>query len=124
MKSKIVDFEKGLSAGYVANDQEVTNIVSSLVKRYGQSIDAYTAGNRNDLVEAETAELMVIKEFLPKQLTVEEIKNILCIAELELGLNIAGTPENKRTGMLMGYMSKNYKGQFDPKDISKLLSNV
>jgi uncharacterized protein YqeY len=66
-------------------DDEILTILTKMVKQRDDSAAAYEKGSRLDLAEQERAEIAVIKEFLPKQMTDEEISGAVkgVIAELE-----------------------------------------
>src|SRR3982750_2610327 len=57
----------------VLDDAAVIAIIDKLVKQRKDSITQFTAGNRPDLVEKETAELKVLEGYLPKRLSADEI---------------------------------------------------
>jgi uncharacterized protein YqeY len=57
----------------VLDDAAVIAIIDKLVKQRKDSITQFTAGNRPDLVEKETAELQVLEGYLPKRLSADEI---------------------------------------------------
>lgn len=58
-------------------DDETMKLLTTEAKRRRESIDAYQKGGRQDLVEKEQFELSVIEEFLPKQLSDEELHTII-----------------------------------------------
>ena len=66
-------------------DDEILAIMTKMMKQREDSAAAYEKGSRLDLAEQERAEIAVIKEFLPKQMTDEEISGAVkgVIAELE-----------------------------------------
>lgn len=67
------------------NEAEALQILSSLVKQRKDSIEQFAKGGRNDLVEKETAELKVIQEFMPAQMSDEEVEVIIKKAIAEVG---------------------------------------
>ena len=70
IKKVEVDSQKEL------NENEIIKIISKYAKQLRDSITQFKAGNRLDLVEKEQQELKIIEEFLPQQLSKEEIDNI------------------------------------------------
>lgn len=66
-----------IAKGSELNDQEVEAEIMKEAKRHRESIIAYGAGNRQDLVEKEKAELLVLESYLPDPLTDEEIGNFV-----------------------------------------------
>ena len=67
------------------SDDEILAILTKMMKQREDSAAAYEKGSRLDLAEQERAEIAVIREFLPKQLSDEEISGVVTdvIAELE-----------------------------------------
>jgi uncharacterized protein YqeY len=59
------------------DDQAVTEVISTLAKQRRESIKLYREGNRLELAEKEEAELAVLLEFLPSQLTPAEIESLV-----------------------------------------------
>lgn len=66
------------------DDQAVTDVISTLVKQRRESIRMYREGNRLELADKEEAELAVLLEFLPVQLTSDEIDSLISRIILEL----------------------------------------
>jgi len=67
------------------DEAEFTQLLSSMVKQRRDSIEQFAKGGRTDLVEKETAELKVIEEFLPAQLSEEDIDAAVAEAIRETG---------------------------------------
>ena len=92
------------------SDDEIILILSNMVKQRKQSIIQYEEGGRIELAEREREEIKIIQEFLPNQLTNEEIKTeILKIidAEAEDQLSI------KDMGKIMGELKNRFSGRMD-----------
>lgn len=66
-----------IAKGGELTDDEVTGEIGREAKRHKESIAAYEAGDRQDLVEKEQAELAVLVKYLPEQLSGEEIAKIV-----------------------------------------------
>lgn len=71
IKNKEIDAKRELT------DEETVKLLQGEAKKRRESITAYRQGGRQDLVESESYQLSVIEEFLPKQLTDEELKAII-----------------------------------------------
>ena len=71
VKNREIDQKKEL------NDQDVIEVISTLVKQRRESIRLYREGNRIDLVEKEEAELAILLGFLPAQLSTAEIEELV-----------------------------------------------
>jgi uncharacterized protein len=59
------------------NDEEVMTVVKKLVKQRKESIEQYKAGNRQDLVDQETAELKILEAYLPAQMSKEQVEKLV-----------------------------------------------
>ncbi len=90
------------------SDDEIILILSNMVKQRKQSIVQYEEGGRIELAEREREEIRIIQEFLPIQLSEEEIKiEVSKIIEGIDGLTI------KDMGKIMGQLKTNYTGRMD-----------
>ena len=89
-------------------DADVVKIIAKLAKQGSDSAEIYRQQNRADLAEEELAQVAVMQEFLPRQLSPEELT---VIAEV-------GATSVKEMGKVMGVASKRLAGQADGKDIS------
>ena len=71
-------------------DDKVLPILQTQIKRRLDSASQYRAGNREDLASNEEAEIKIISEYLPKQLTLQELEAQIkeIIAELGAGANL------------------------------------
>ena len=83
MKTAMVN--KGVEKGRDLEDTEVLQVVSSLVKQRRDSVEQFSKAGRTDLVEKETAEIIVLEEYLPPAATAEEIDAAVTAAVTETG---------------------------------------
>ncbi len=104
---------KTAAAGVELTDADVVRIISKLAKQGSDSAAVYTQQNRPDLAEEELAQVRVMQEFLPRQLSAGELTEAVkaIIAEL-------GATSMKEMGQVMGAASKRLSGQADGKEIS------
>ncbi len=58
-------------------DSECIAVIKRLVKQHQDSITQFKAGNRQDLADKEEKELEILKAYLPQELSVQELKNIV-----------------------------------------------
>ncbi|MBC7955267.1 MAG: GatB/YqeY domain-containing protein [Cytophagales bacterium] len=65
--------QKEVDERVVLDDAAVIAIIDKLIKQRRDSITQFTAGNRPDLVDKETAELVVLEGYLPKRLSADEV---------------------------------------------------
>lgn len=104
---------KTAAAGVELSDADIVKIISKLAKQGSDSAAVYAGQNRPELAEEELAQVRVLQEFLPRQLSDEELTDAVkaIIAE-------AGATSMKEMGKVMGIASKRLAGQADGKDIS------
>jgi len=98
------------------DDAIVMDILSKMVKQRLESADIYKKNNRLELAAKEEFEIEVIKEFLPKQLTEQEIKEI--IVKL---IEETNSSSIRDMGKIMGVLKSKYAGQLDFALAGKLL---
>ena len=67
---------KGNGKGDIS-DQEIISVLQTMIKQRKASIDMYLSGNREDLVKKEENEIEIISNFLPQQLSLQEIDIII-----------------------------------------------
>lgn len=108
---------KGGSAG--VTEEEEMKILTKAAKQRKDSADIYQQQNREDLASVELAELEIINEFLPKQLSEEEV-------EVELRAIIAEVRAEgpKDMGKVMGVATKKLAGKADGKLISQKVKSL
>ncbi|AQS47464.1 MULTISPECIES: GatB/YqeY domain-containing protein [Thioclava] len=89
-------------------DAEVLAIMGKMVKQRQESARAYEEGGRLELAEKEQAEIRVIEEFLPRQLTEDEVN-----AAIEAAIAKLGADSIRDMGRVMGELKGQYTGQMD-----------
>ena len=99
-------------------DGEVLAILSKMTKQRQESAKAYEEAGRLDLSERELAEIKVIEEFLPRQLTDSEIQSAVSEAIEELGASSI-----RDMGKVMGTLKSKYAGQMDFGAVGALVKN-
>ncbi len=92
------------------NESEIMQILSALVKQRKDSIEQFAKGGRTDLVEKEEAELKVVQEFLPAQISDEEVEALIKKAIAE-----AGAVSVKDMGKVMKILMPQLTGRADGK---------
>lgn len=98
--------------GVLSNDQAI-KIMAKMVKQRRETAAIYSEQNRPELAENELAEANVIEEYLPKQLSDEELT-----AELKKIIEQTGATSMAQMGKVMGVASKALAGRADGKAIS------
>ena len=89
-------------------DDEILAILAKMVKQRQESAKTYEEAGRLDLSERELAEITVIEEFLPRQLTDTEIKSAVSEAITEVEASSI-----RDMGKVMGILKSKYAGQMD-----------
>ena len=97
-------------------DAEIISIIAKLVKQRHDSIEQYTAANRQDLADKEQAEINVLSTYLPKPLTEEEIQAIIDEAIATLGASGMAA-----MGKVMGAVKPKLTGRADMGRVSALI---
>ncbi|WP_294218339.1 GatB/YqeY domain-containing protein [uncultured Chryseobacterium sp.] len=118
VKSQILLVKTEAKGADVSAEQEIA-ILQRMVKQRKDSYDQFTAQGRNDLAEVEEAQMRVIEEFLPKQLTTEELE-----AEMKNIIAETGAESVKDLGKVMGVASKTLAGKSDGKSISEMAKRL
>lgn len=91
-----------------ADDTELLSMMQSMIKQRNESIKIYIEGNRPELAQKEQSEIKVIERFLPKQLSEEEITDII-----KNIINSTGASSIKDMGKIMATLKAEYAGQMD-----------
>jgi uncharacterized protein YqeY len=100
-------------------DSEVVAAIQKLANQHRDSIDQYGKGGREDLVEAEKAELEILTEFLPEPLSEEEIAQAI-----DEAVAFSGTTSEKDIGKVMGPLMGRLKKTgktFDGGEVNRLV---
>ena len=95
------------------SDDQILKAIQKLVKQHQESADLYNQNGRPELAEAELAEAKVMEEFLPKQMSAEEIQ-----AEVKTIIAEVGATSMKDMGKVMGCASKRLAGKAEGKVIA------
>ncbi len=97
-------------------DDEVVAIVSKQIKMRNDSIKEFEKGGRNDLIEAANDEISILKEYLPEQLSEEEVIKII-----DDVFNKVNPTSSSDMGKIMGSLNPLVKGKADMGFVSKIV---
>lgn len=100
-------------------DPEILGVVAKEIKQREDSIEAYKKGNRQDLVEKESAEMAILKTYLPEQMSREEI-----MAEARQMIAETGAKGLSDKGKVMGKLVAKLKGKADGKIINEVVTDL
>jgi uncharacterized protein YqeY len=115
VKSKIL-LEATSGSGTEVSDEVAMKICLKLYKQRMETYELYMAQGREDLASDEMIQAKVIEEFLPKQLSEDEIK-----AEINEAIASLGVSGPQDMGKLMGHLSAKLSGKADGKLIATLV---
>lgn len=119
IKSLILLEETKEGAGGGLSEESELKILNKAAKQRRDSLDIYRQQGRTDLAEKEEAELSVIEEFLPKQISAEELESKVREIIQQVGASGPGD-----MGKVMGAASKSLAGQADGKNISETVKRL
>ena len=114
--SAITNEEVSGKAARILTDAEIVTVLSREAKKRREAVDAYIAAKRTDLADKEKAEGEVIAEYLPAQLSEDEIKKMIADAIAETG---ATGPAGM--GLVMKVLSPKIAGKADGGVVSGLV---
>ena len=118
VKSQILLLKTEAKGADVSAEQEIA-ILQRMIKQRKDSYEQFVAQNRNDLAEVELAQMKVIEQFLPAQLSAEELE-----AEIKKIIAEVGAESLKDLGKVMGTASKALAGKSDGKSISEMVKKL
>ena len=101
------------------DDNDVKQLLKKMIKQRSESIEIYKKNNREDLLKVEENEVSILSNYLPKQLSDEETKNI-CL-EIVKKINAQSI---KDMGKVMGELKKNYSDNLDFSKAGAILKEV
>lgn len=118
VKSQIILLKTEARGAEVSEEQEIT-ILQRMIKQRKDSYEQFSAQERTDLAEVEVAQMKIIEQFLPNQLSAEELE-----AEMKKIIAETGAESAKDLGKVMGVASKNLAGKSDGKSISEMAKKL
>ena len=101
------------------DDNDVKQLLKKMIKQRSESIEIYKKNNREDLLKVEENEANILSNYLPKQLSDEETKNV-CL-EIVKKINAQSI---KDMGKVMGELKKNYSDNLDFSKAGSILKEV
>jgi len=99
------------------SEDDYATVLAKEVKTRRESVDAFRKGGREDLVAKEEAEIAILSEYLPQQLTDDEIRALVDEAVAATGASSA-----RDIGKVMGWLSPKTRGRADGKRVSELVA--
>ncbi|WP_234121428.1 GatB/YqeY domain-containing protein [Clostridium hydrogenum] len=113
-RAAVLQVEK--TDGEKVDDPKVVEILSREIKQRREALVEFEKGNRQDLIDKANSEIEILMNYLPQQLTEDEIKSVINDAAASIGAN-----NMKDMGKLMGAVVPKTKGRADGTLVSKLV---
>ena len=101
------------------DDTGVTEVIAKQVKERRESIRMFEEGSRNDLVAKESAELAVLEEYMPPQMSAEQLTTLIREVIQQVG---AETPRDK--GKVMGRLMPQVRGLADGAQVNAQVDEI
>lgn len=119
IKKEFLEAKTAPGAGGVLTDDQAMKIMVKMVKQRKESARIYQENNRPELAENELAEAAVIEEYLPKQMSAEELAEAIKAIIAETG---ATSPRDM--GKVMGVATKRLAGKAEGRAISTMVKEL
>jgi len=119
IKAEIIKAKTEPDAGGVVSPEAETKMLQRMVKQRKESLEIYEKQNREDLAQKEKSELVIIEQFLPKQLSEAEIRNVVKNIITQVG---ATSPADM--GKVMGAATKEFAGKADGKLVASVVKEL
>ena len=119
IKAAIINAKTAEGAGGKINEEDEVKLLQKLVKQRKDSLEIFEEQNRDDLAKKEREEIEVIEKFLPKQLDIAELKEIIAGIIKQSGLS---SPADM--GKIMGIANKQLSGKADGKTIAGVVKEL
>jgi len=101
------------------DNPDILGVVAKEVKQRNESIEAFKQGDRQDLVAQEEAEMAILKEYLPRQLSREEV-----IVEARQVIEEVGAQGPRDKGKVMSRIMAQLKGKADGREINEIVTEL
>ena len=118
-KKEFLEAKTAKGANGELSDETATKIIVKMVKQRKESAKIYEDNNRPELAENELAEASVLEEYLPKQLSADELA-----AELKAIIAEVGAAGPRDMGKVMGVASKRLAGRAEGRAISEAVKSL
>lgn len=119
VKKEFLEAKTAKGASDELSDEAATAILQKMVKQRKDSAEIYTAQGRADLASDELAQLRVIQEFLPQQLSPEELESTV-----KSIISETGAQSMKEMGKVMGVATRQLAGKAEGRAISEMVKKL
>jgi len=117
IRALIIEFEKN-GSGKEFNEEEEIKLLSTAAKKRKDSIEQFRNAGREELAQKEELELQILQSYLPKQLSIDEIKEV--VKNLAAQLDAKNKEDFPK---LMPAAMKELKGKADGKQVKEIVTN-
>ncbi|MCK9301730.1 MAG: GatB/YqeY domain-containing protein [Bacteroidales bacterium] len=118
IKSAILLLKTDKNVGEITSEVEIS-LLQKLVKQRREAADIYKQQNRTDLYDEEMSQVVVIEDFLPAQLSEEEVRTIV-----KNVIEKVGASSVKDMGKVMGMATKELAGKAEGKLVASLVKEL
>ena len=101
------------------SDTEAITVIRRLVKQRKDSIEQFEKGNRLDLADNEKAEMKILEEFLPAQMSEKKVREIILRKKEEMNIT-----DKSKMGVFMGAVMKECAGEADGNMVKRLVEEL
>lgn len=101
------------------SNEDIISLIQKIIKQNTEANEMFVKGGRNDLIEQNNIEINILQEFLPKQLTNEEINDI--IKSVIVDVNAVSI---KDMGKVISQIKSKYAGQVDMSIVSSKIKEI
>jgi hypothetical protein len=101
--------------GHDLSEEEFLEVVGREVKRRKEAAEAYRGAQRPELEERERAEQLILEEYLPEQLSEEELSKVV-----DEAIAATGASDPKEVGKVMAHIMLQHKGRVDGSTVSRM----
>lgn len=98
------------------SDEEVVDVILSESKKRKESIESYEKAGRDELAKKEKDELAILMEYLPEQISEDEIRS-----EVKKAIEGTGAKDIKEMGKVLGVLMPRVKGRVDGQTVSRIV---
>jgi len=101
------------------DDETVLTVIKRSVKQHKDSIAQYENAGRTELADAEKEELAILEQYLPEQMSKDDIQKVAEAKKEELGIS-----DKSQMGQLMGAVMQEVKGKADGSDVKDVIEGL
>lgn len=118
-KEKEKRYKSGEEKEISLTDEEVTDVIAAEAKKRKEAVADYEKGGRKELAEKEKKELEILAQYLPEQMSEEEVKKLA-----QAAIDKIGAKEPKDMGKVMAELMGQVKGKADGNLVSKVVKEL